>query len=87
MLLFYCAREAFTNLRKLVGPEPLVSGEFLHLPLMQRDLTHHFCKRLLHLPRIGKSFNLPKFFMLLLQAQPLVQLALLLVQLAAELVA
>jgi hypothetical protein len=27
MLLFFCAREAFANLRKLVGPEPLVSGE------------------------------------------------------------
>ena len=52
MLLFYCAREAFANLRKLVGPEPLVSGEYLNLPLISGEY--------LNLPLIsGGSLNPP----------------------------
>jgi hypothetical protein len=35
MLLFNCAREALRTFRRLDGPEPLVSGDFLSLPLVR----------------------------------------------------
>jgi hypothetical protein len=39
MLLFICAREALRTFRRLDGPEPLVSGEFLTPPLAAAGLT------------------------------------------------
>jgi hypothetical protein len=39
MLLFICAREALRTLRRLDGPEPLVNGEFLNLPLRATAFT------------------------------------------------
>jgi len=54
---FHCAREALGTDPRLVGPEPLLGGEFAPTTSWWQARTHHFLVAGLHPPPLKQRFH------------------------------